>query len=449
MPTIRDLWIYIDAGDTNRVRDYLNSGGDVVGEGGDYVGVFGGTPLHHAASMNRLRISQLLLAHPLINVDHQDGGRWTPLYVSVCHNHINVARLLLEHKANPNLVDINGRTSLHIAVDEAKYIDIVDLLLEVGAEPNVIDDEGLTPLSIAAAHQQKEICILLLQRGADINLCTEELRLSKVLSDTSQEAFEILEHNDKAILEMVAYSLALSRLRLPFEMIKEVCKYYESPYWCGKFDIEDIDELREVVLPTYAQKLLESVPEDVEMVDADVSSDEEESVACSNSDGIASQDLDGFSGGRSCSSDSNNVLANEPAVVIRSSERDCRPMPSPGNENQSTLLLNERLAWISTLPIWFQEHMMRLHIVGRLMEWLDSGPISIELTLSDRAGNFEAEHSDFSRYDAVPYTVEKASVTDYATEYHAELVGEWMMDSSFYSMTIDYNSAATDFLPHL
>ncbi|RZI47392.1 ankyrin repeat domain-containing protein [Rickettsiales endosymbiont of Peranema trichophorum] len=194
MPTIRNLWRYIDSGDINRVRDYLNSSGDVL----HYVGIGDEGPLHHAARKNNVEISKLLLAYPLTDVDYKDDRMWTPLWVSVYHNYIDVARLLLQHKANPNLVDMNGRTSLHLSVD----IDMVDLLLEVGAEPNVINDEGLTPLAIAAAYQQKKVCILLLQRGADINLCTEKLRLSQVLSDASQEAFEILEHNDKAILRV-------------------------------------------------------------------------------------------------------------------------------------------------------------------------------------------------------------------------------------------------------
>ncbi|RZI45786.1 ankyrin repeat domain-containing protein [Rickettsiales endosymbiont of Peranema trichophorum] len=439
MLTTIDLYIYVEYGDINGVQSYLNSGGDVLHYGG--IGDEG--PLHHAARKNDVEISKLLLAYPLIDVDYKDDRMWTPLHLSVYHNYIDVARLLLQHKANPNLVDINGKTSLHLALRDGRYIDMVDLLLEVGAEPNVINDEGLTPLSIAAAHQQKEICILLLQRGADISLCTEKLRLSKVLSDTSQEAFEILEHNDKAILQMVGYSLALSMFRVPFEMIKEVCRYYESPYWWKKFDTENIHKLRAAVLPTYAQKLLESIPADVDMVDTEASSDEEECVACSNNDSSASQELDGFSAGSSCSSDNDNALADEGAVVISSSQRHYRTVATSANDNQNSLLLDEILEWISTLPAWFQEHMMRLHILERLMVWLDGGTIGTELTSSDRGNSFESEHVHSSRYEAAPYTTEKASAADYATEYHAQLIGDGIIDSAFYPVTMDWNSGVT------
>ncbi|RZI45784.1 hypothetical protein EDM53_04660 [Rickettsiales endosymbiont of Peranema trichophorum] len=57
--------------------------------------------------------------------------------------------------------------------------------------------------------------------------------------------------------------------------------------------------------------------------------------------------------------------------------------------------------------------------------------------------SFEAEHTDLSRYDAAPYTTEKASAADYATEYHAQLIGNGIIDSAFYPMTVDWNSGVT------
>ncbi|WP_165379646.1 ankyrin repeat domain-containing protein [Rickettsiales endosymbiont of Peranema trichophorum] len=364
MLTISDLALYIDSGDIDKVRTYLNSGGNFLVGGEHYSGIHGEGPLHHAARMDRLEICKLFIAHPLIKVDAHSDGRWTALHIAVCHNHVDVTRLLLQHKANPNFLEETGKTTLHLAVEDSEYLDTLELLLEAGAETNIVDNDGETPLSIAISYRQKEICILLLQRGADPSLCRPELRESTFFTDTSQEAFEILEHNDKAILQMVGYSLALSRFRLPFEMIKEVCKYFESPYWWKKFETEDIDKLKAVVLPTYAQKLLESVPGDVGPVDAEVNSDEEECVACSNNDGGASQELEGFSAGSSCS-DNDNTLANEGAVVISSSQRHYRTVATSANDNQNSLLLDEILEWISTLPPWFQEHMMRLHILWK------------------------------------------------------------------------------------
>ncbi|RZI47382.1 ankyrin repeat domain-containing protein [Rickettsiales endosymbiont of Peranema trichophorum] len=438
MPTAIDLYICIDSGDINGVRSYLDNGGDVV----NYRSIGGEAPLHHAATMNSVEMCELFLAHPLITPNDRTYGGWTPLHLSVCHNHIDVTRLLLQHKANPNLLEVTGKAPLHLAVDDPKYIDTVDLLLEVGAKPNVIDEEGLTPLSIAVAHQQKEICVLLLQRGANVNLCTEELRLSRVLSDASQEAFEILDHNDRAVLQMVGYSLALSRFAIPFEMIDEISKYYESPYWWKKFDTEDIDKLMEVASPTYAQRLWECTYEDTVMVGSDANSERDECMICSSTE-ITSQHGESSSMGSACS-DSDSTLTDEPAVVLKSSERDYRAMLSPGNENQHSLLLNEMLAWISTLPTWFQEHVMSLHMVERLIRGcLDSGPIVIDPMSIDRDQSFESEYRHLSRYETAPYTVEKARATDYATEYHAELVGDAMMDSEFYPLTMDWNSGVT------
>ena len=57
---------------------------------------------------------------------------------------------LLELGADPNLRDVNGRTVLHLAVDE-QDLDTVMQLLIYAADPNMADNRGVYPLHLAVA----------------------------------------------------------------------------------------------------------------------------------------------------------------------------------------------------------------------------------------------------------------------------------------------------------
>ena len=55
---------------------------------------------------------------------------------------------LLELGADPNLQDKDGRTVLHLAVDD-QDLDIVMQLLIHAADPNLADHRGIYPLHLA------------------------------------------------------------------------------------------------------------------------------------------------------------------------------------------------------------------------------------------------------------------------------------------------------------
>ncbi len=59
-----------------------------------------------------------------------------------------------------------GETPLHVAVDRG-YLDIVKLLLERGADPNLQSNEGNTPLHLSVISSSADIAYELLKAGAD------------------------------------------------------------------------------------------------------------------------------------------------------------------------------------------------------------------------------------------------------------------------------------------
>jgi ankyrin repeat protein len=75
-------------------------------------------------------------------------------------------QILLEKGADPNFVDDNGLTALHMAADRG-HIEITRLLLNQGANVNAQDLNGDTPLHNACLCEHKDIIVLLLGKGAD------------------------------------------------------------------------------------------------------------------------------------------------------------------------------------------------------------------------------------------------------------------------------------------
>ncbi|HVT88103.1 MAG TPA: ankyrin repeat domain-containing protein [Tepidisphaeraceae bacterium] len=148
----------------------------LIGAGGDVNAIDRGqdTPLHSAAMRtNSEVIKQLIAAGAKVNA--QDSGGGTPLFSLTVFDarqpdpaHITVASTLLDSGANPNLINVEGDTPLHIAVKGARA-DLVELLLAKHANPLIKNLAGRSAIDIGLSLPESQSRVLeLLHRNSAI-----------------------------------------------------------------------------------------------------------------------------------------------------------------------------------------------------------------------------------------------------------------------------------------
>lgn len=147
----------------------------------------GGTALHAAALSGSMNVLKLLIKNNA-KLDLQDDEGSTPLLLSLLQSRHDVAKYLIEsgadlnvnnnygvapihvaipqgptllntllcHNLDVNVKDDEGRTALHLAVDE-NYGSAVELLVAHNANVNVPDEDGCTPLHLAKLHSDRRI----------------------------------------------------------------------------------------------------------------------------------------------------------------------------------------------------------------------------------------------------------------------------------------------------
>ena len=110
---------------------------------------------------------------PIAAMQDTQCNKHTDLYMVTEENCSSCAQRLLENKANPNAIDIFGRTPLQNAAWNNSF-DVAKLLLQHNANPSAIDNYGNTPLHIAAWYNSFDVAKLLLQHKADPNDATNK-----------------------------------------------------------------------------------------------------------------------------------------------------------------------------------------------------------------------------------------------------------------------------------
>ncbi len=129
---------------------------------------YGRTPLHLAATYNRLDIARWLIAQQA-DVNARDHLGLTPLHLAALKGYREMAALLLESQANINAAELQGLTPLHLATTYG-HDKVIALLLNAGADINARTyEQGMTPLHWAAFCGHTESIKPLLKHGADIN----------------------------------------------------------------------------------------------------------------------------------------------------------------------------------------------------------------------------------------------------------------------------------------
>ena len=113
------------------------------------------------------------------DVNAQDKGNRTPLLLAIQRRMYDVSRTLVIHGAEPNPKDDNGKTPLHLLLEDDDededvscddILDFARVLLDRGADVNALDKNHTTPLLPAVERHMDNIARLLLERGADPNV---------------------------------------------------------------------------------------------------------------------------------------------------------------------------------------------------------------------------------------------------------------------------------------
>ncbi|XP_062988968.1 poly [ADP-ribose] polymerase tankyrase-2 [Elgaria multicarinata webbii] len=112
------------------------------------------TPLHLAAGYNRIKIVQRLLQHGA-DVHAKDKGDLVPLHNACSYGHYEVTELLVKHGACVNAMDLWQFTPLHEAASKNR-VEVCSLLLSYGADPTLLNCHNKSTIDLAPTPQLKE-----------------------------------------------------------------------------------------------------------------------------------------------------------------------------------------------------------------------------------------------------------------------------------------------------
>ena len=123
--------------------------------------------LHISVERNDKATTRLLLDHQARHTPNQSGE--TPLFTA-CKSQSGILNLLLEYGVDVNVLNQQGWSPLHTAV-EAGHLPLVKSLIQSNCFVNVQDIAGLTPLAVC---KDPSIAHVLLLNGADLNLTSHQ-----------------------------------------------------------------------------------------------------------------------------------------------------------------------------------------------------------------------------------------------------------------------------------
>jgi ankyrin repeat protein len=162
------------AGDTTAVELLLTGGANP-----NLMNEEGSTPLKLAAWLGKKEIVALLLAHHADTERRGQSNSPTPLLTAVGKRDLEVAELLLQSKANPNTQGEEGKTALHILVENLRQRPAnppgipglpPSFPARVGSIPMRSTSEPARPAALSAEEQTLALARLLLTNRADVNL---------------------------------------------------------------------------------------------------------------------------------------------------------------------------------------------------------------------------------------------------------------------------------------
>jgi ankyrin repeat protein len=134
--------------------------------------------VYEAAAFGRLERLRALIEKDPSQATALSGDGFTALHLAIFGGQEEAARLLLEHGADPNVLSANEVVRVPPLGTAAfvRSVPLARLLLDKGAEVNGRGEGGFTALHSAVQNGDTELEQLLLERGADPSLATDDGR---------------------------------------------------------------------------------------------------------------------------------------------------------------------------------------------------------------------------------------------------------------------------------
>jgi ankyrin repeat protein len=132
-----------------------------------------------AAAFGRVDRLRSILDEDPARAKGLSGDGFTALHLALFGGQEEAARLLLERGADPNALSTNEAVRVPPLGTAAfvRSVPLARLLVDSGADVNGRGEGGFTALHSAAQNGDQELARLLLERGADPSLATDDGRL--------------------------------------------------------------------------------------------------------------------------------------------------------------------------------------------------------------------------------------------------------------------------------
>jgi ankyrin repeat protein len=130
----------------------------------------GSTALVDACRAGRVDMATVLLAGGANPNLRNDPDNTTAFLQAARNGHGAVLELLIANHVDTSCIDAQGRNALAMAVGRGQNDDVVTFLLNRGFDINSTDAAGLTALAHAIDHGRLPTIVILIQRGANVNL---------------------------------------------------------------------------------------------------------------------------------------------------------------------------------------------------------------------------------------------------------------------------------------
>ena len=114
------------------------------------------------------------LIHHCADINAVNKDRATPLLLACSTAQIESMRLLLQAKADPNIADTDGDTSLHAAIVADCSNETLKDIIDHGADVNAVNKRGRTALLLSCFYRYMDSVKVLLGVGADPAISDED-----------------------------------------------------------------------------------------------------------------------------------------------------------------------------------------------------------------------------------------------------------------------------------